>query len=151
MHSKSVGELSEQFIIANLLKLGLVVSKLIGDNQPYDLIIDFNRRLFKVQIKTGTLENGVVKFKAVRSRINTNQHFLNHYTAEEVDLFMIYCIELDKCYFVPFEICPAFNVFLRIDDTKNSQAKNIRFAKEFEFGNLIEFLNSIPFARTTKR
>ncbi len=52
MTNKTKGELVEQIVITELMKLGVVVSKPVGDNQPYDILIDYKDRIYKVQIRT---------------------------------------------------------------------------------------------------
>jgi hypothetical protein len=45
-----------------------------------------------------------------------------------------YCLELDTCYFIPFEELGGQRVVqLRLGPTKNNQRRRIRWAREFEF------------------
>ncbi len=46
MTNKEKGELVEQIVITEFLKLGIPVSKTLGDNQPYDIIADIKGQLY---------------------------------------------------------------------------------------------------------
>lgn len=52
-HSKRIGDIGENSIIAKLLTYEqLVISRPVTDNEPYDIIVDCNNKLYRVQIKT---------------------------------------------------------------------------------------------------
>lgn len=73
-HPKRIGEVSELIIAGRLLSYKSVyLSKPFGDNCPYDLVLDFENKLFKIQIKTGILKNGCVRFNTTKSRLNTKK------------------------------------------------------------------------------
>ena len=56
------------------------------------------------------------------------------YSAEEIDAFAAYCHELDRCYFLPFEIFPGRRaIHLRLAPARNNQRARVNWAKDFEF------------------
>jgi hypothetical protein len=57
------------------------------------------------------------------------------YTAEEVDAFAAYSIDLDRCYFLPFgEFAGRRNIQLRLAPSRNHQQRGINWAEAYEFG-----------------
>lgn len=47
-HDKRTGDIGEMSLVAELLRhRNILVSKPIGDNCPYDLIIDVNGKMYK--------------------------------------------------------------------------------------------------------
>ena len=52
----------------------------------------------------------------------------------EIDAIAAYCLELDTCYLIPFEVLGRQRVVqLRLGPTRNNQQRRIRWAREFEF------------------
>ena len=51
MNSKDKGNIGEAIMLAEFIKRGIQVSIPFGDNARYDLIIDLNGKLYKVQVK----------------------------------------------------------------------------------------------------
>jgi len=98
MNTKQIGDISEAFIAAELLKLGYSVSKPLGDNQRYDLIIDDGNNFYRVQCKTVEIEsNGSISFQTCSSythRGGVKKSYLN-----EVEYIMAYCHTTGQVYF----------------------------------------------------
>lgn len=101
--SKIKGDISELSVQIEFLKAGIKVSTPVGDNCPYDLIIDYNDKLYKVQVKTATLqENGSFVAKLSSTYICEDKIYKNRkYPKEKVDIFAINSIEESKtCYII---------------------------------------------------
>ncbi len=52
MSTKLKGDIAEQAAILRLLELGWGVAKPLGDRLPYDLIVDINGKLIRLQVKS---------------------------------------------------------------------------------------------------
>lgn len=50
--TKLIGDISEFMVAVELLKRGFVVLQPIGDRLPYDLAIDLNGNLIRIQVRT---------------------------------------------------------------------------------------------------
>jgi PD-(D/E)XK endonuclease len=50
MDTKLKGDVAEQTVILESLKKGWGVSRPVGDRMPYDLVVDINGKLVKVQV-----------------------------------------------------------------------------------------------------
>ncbi len=52
MYTKTIGVAGEQFFIARSPEEGLNLSLPIGDNLPYDVLVDSGQYIHRVQVKT---------------------------------------------------------------------------------------------------
>lgn len=113
--TKSVGELSELIVAVALGRAGYGVVKPLGENSRYDLIIDKDGKLSRVQVKTGRLRNGAILFHAYSTHSHRNRIACRPYT-DEIDFFGIYCPDLGNVYLVPIE--DTARGTLRVEGTK---------------------------------
>ena len=133
MNSKAKGEISEGHAIALLLKLGYSGALPFGDNQRYDLIVDDGARLWRAQVKTGRLRDGVVLFSCASQNVLTRKR--SSYDGQ-IDMFLIYCPETDKVYRVPIEDAPSSDMSLRVDAPKyRTPHSTIRWARDYELSS----------------
>lgn len=107
-HSETsvIGDTGESKAIFEFTRRGIPVSIPLGNNLPYDLIIDdCCGSLYKVQVKTiSSIRNGKMHLSLTRTyylRNSGNGDAL--YTKDDVDLFFLYCLENDDCILVPFK------------------------------------------------
>jgi hypothetical protein len=130
MNTKTVGERTEGFILARLLQLGLPVSLPFGDNQRYDMIVEEKGKLLRCQCKTARINRGAINFKVCSTNWWNGTRRAYH---GEIDLFLAYCPVNQKYYRIPVDACGKNEVTLRLEPSKNGQAKGVRFAVDFEF------------------
>lgn len=98
MNTKNIGDISEAFIAAELLKAGFSVSKPLGDNQRYDLVLYCNDKFYRVQCKTIELEsNGSLSFPTCSSYVHRGGGKKDYFG--EVELIMAYDHRTNKVYF----------------------------------------------------
>ena len=137
-HPKAVGDATEAMVIARLVQVGKMILVPYGENHRYDLVIDEGDRFIRVQCKTGRLRNGAVLFATCSSTYhfpkNQPASFYQRDYANDADLFGVYCPELDAVYLVPVEVVGKRAAALRIDPSKNGQAKKIRWARDYYLG-----------------
>ena len=109
-----------------------------GENTRTDLVIDDGQRLARVQCKSGRLKNGAVRFATCSTYAHhpspriTRRDYLG-----EIDYFAVYCRETEGVYLVPIAAAPLrTQAHLRIEPTRNSQRRRIRFAADYEVGRI---------------
>ena len=131
LNSKHRGALTELQTLTYLFELGYQVSIPFGDNARYDLVLDVNNKLYKIQVKSASLtqNEGVYKIDCSRMRVNRGENVRKHYTSEEVDYFAT--MINNKCYLIP-QSEVSDSKFLRFVPPKNGQTKGITFAKDYE-------------------
>lgn len=137
MKNKVKGELVEQIVITELMKLGVIVSKPIGDNQPYDIIVEHNNILYKVQIRTLWKEENrnSLKLSFLSRRINTKKSYSTS-NKDKVDFYIGYSFETEKCYVVRTnEYINSNSISLQLgSDIKYGKNKN--YATDFELNKI---------------
>lgn len=138
LNPKHRGALTELQVMTYLFELGYQVSIPYGDNARYDFVLDIDNKLYKIQVKSASLEeDGVYKIDCSRMRVNRGENVRKHYTSEEVDFFAT--MINNKCYLIPqSEVSDSKR--LRFVKPKNGQTKGITFAKDYEAETQIEKL-----------
>jgi hypothetical protein len=93
-NSPRQGEKSELAVASELMMQGYGVSFPFGHNHQYDLIVDKDGALFKIQVKTAKQEQG-------------NRYYIqadaNHYNTKYVDLFSGYSEHEVATFFIPLD------------------------------------------------
>ena len=127
-HPSDVGQMSEIMILRELIRNGYRVSiPFMGMNQRYDFIVDNGSNLLRAQCKTGKLTEGKIIFNGC----SVDKKQSRRYT-DEVEIFLVYCPDTDKVYWLPIEEITSDKPYLRVDPPKNGQTKGIRWAVQFE-------------------
>lgn len=145
-HTKRVGDIGETSIFAKLLRYDdVVVSRPITDNEPYDCIVDVFGRLYKIQIKTcEKVVNDCMTFQ-----VNVTNPFKKKkrlYTKEEVDIFLLYCVENNYCGLMLFDEYKSFEVKIRLSPPNNFNLSGIRWYEDYDMDKrLNRFINTKSF------
>ena len=139
LSSHFIGEITEQTVILEFLKRGILLSKPIVQSSRYDFIADINHKLYKIQVKTGTMkEDAYIEFATSTSHTNTQGTVNISYTNVDVDFFAT--VYDGQCYLIPFELCGKRGQRIRLVPTLNGQTKGILFAKDFVLDKILENL-----------
>lgn len=141
------GNLSQLKIITKLVELGQHVSVPVGDGSRYDFIVEVNGRLVTVQCKTAKLlPNDSLSYRTVSYSSSKTKNYSRNYRGQ-VDLFGIYCNELDSIYLTPVAKAPSKLGTLRLKPAKRNQNKHIVYAKNFELtdiDSLVRLIDTLP-------
>jgi hypothetical protein len=136
-HTKVLGDRATAHVLARLMEVYDTVLLPFGENQRYDLLVETKEGAFlKIQCKTGRLRKGAIRFPAASSSYhhpNTSRYEnRKHSYRGQADYFGVYCPETEKVYLVPVDEVGLYSGFLRVEATLNKQAKNIRWAADYE-------------------
>ncbi len=136
MNTSQKGNVATAHILAALAATGKYVAIPFGDNQRYDLIVeDEQGKLLKVQCKTGRLVNGVIVFMVSSNRRKTKHQAGGWVSYQgQIDLFGVYCPQVEASYLVPVEDVKKSAASLRVEPPRNSQVKGIRWAATYQLG-----------------
>ncbi len=130
-HPVDVGLRTEAAILAELVRRGYHVLIPFGTNQRYDLVFDLDGEFVRAQCKKGRLRDGVIRFPARSTRINSRGVHFRGYSGE-VEIFLVHCPETDQIYAVPVDEVPATDGWLRVHPTRNGQQQRVRWARDYE-------------------
>ena len=136
------GEITEQQVAIEFLKLGLQVCKPLVQSSKYDFVVDIENKLYKIQVKTSTPkeENSYIEFATSTSHTNTRGTLNLTYSENDVDFFAT--MYNNECYLIPFSHCGKRAQRLRLVPTKNGQTTDIKFAKDYHLNDIVENLKS---------
>lgn len=154
MDTNTKGDISMACVVAELTKRGISVSVPYTDNKRYDLIMDYNSKLYRMQVKTILYKpenNGLMMFKTVSSNTTkTKGYYERRYRHGEIEGFLAYCIELDKVYLAWIGEVPLGRFSMRINEALNGQKQRIRYAHEYELDRKLSELDG-SFTAVNKR
>jgi hypothetical protein len=140
LSSHFIGEITEQEVALEFLKLGVLLSKPLVQSSRYDFIADINNHLYKIQVKTcRERENGkYFDFPTSTSHTNTKGTLNLSYSQNDVDFFAT--IHNNQCYLIPLGVCGKRAQRLRLIEPLDGQPKNGLFAKDFKLMDVIQTL-----------
>ena len=96
---KRLGELAELAFMCKAASLGFGVAKPYGDSDRFDFIVSWDRRLWRVQVKsTRTAHRRVYEIGAHGCWGGSDV-----YTKDEIDLIAAYVVPEDTWYLIPIE------------------------------------------------
>jgi hypothetical protein len=130
------GNIAEQAIVLAAIKHGVPVFRPVGEHERCDLILDVGGGLRRVQCKWGHLspDRAVIKVNLSGNRLTPTGYVVSRYSADEIDLFAVYCGEVDRCFLIPAAICCGRRaIWLRLAPTRNQQKSCINLADDFDF------------------
>lgn len=132
LNSKQKGNLTELQCLTAFYEQGCHVSLPYGENSRYDMIVDVNGKLLRVQVKTSSLkkeDENAIEFSCRSTRVNSQGTVSNKYTSDEIDYFATFWKGV--CYLIPITECSVSKT-LRFAPPKSGQIKGISFAKDYE-------------------
>lgn len=139
LSSHFIGEITEQQVAIEFLKLGILISKPLVQSSKYDFVADINHKLYKIQVKTGSFkEDAYLEFATSTSHTNTKGTLNLSYSEDDVDFFAT--VHENQCYLIPYELCGKRSQRIRFVPTKSGQTKGILFAKDFHLEDIVKAL-----------
>jgi hypothetical protein len=135
-HPKQRGQQSEAAVLFEFVSRGLSVLQPFGDNERYDLVVEISGTFYRVQVKTGRLENGRVQFETRSSGTLTNKISKRGYDGE-IDVFAVYSPERRETFVVPIEDAPETSMGLRVSAAQK-QSPNINWAADYSVERWLE-------------
>lgn len=130
-----MGAFAEARVMLAFMREGFAVLRPFSDTERYDLVIERGGQCLKIQVKTGRLSNGTIRYH-LQSQTNYKLKKPTSYRTyeKEVDFIVIYCFDLDQLYILPADTRVWW---LRVTPPKNNQKKNLVWAKDYEFDRTI--------------
>ncbi|HXM22947.1 MAG TPA: group I intron-associated PD-(D/E)XK endonuclease [Terriglobales bacterium] len=120
-YSKRKGMMGELIFVVKATSMGFAVSKPYGDTEAYDLLIEENGRLLRIQVKS------VFTTSRWGYSVSVQRHSRGHgrpviqYSAQEIDFIAAYVVPHDAWYIVPvFEIVSRAHIRLYPEGAKRN-------------------------------
>jgi PD-(D/E)XK nuclease superfamily protein len=97
-NNKRRGEAAEAAFLAKACGLRFAVCKPWGDSERYDLVVDYGRGFWRVQVKARSV------YSRSKYQVSMENYRGRTYTREEIDFFVVYIVPENVWYVVPIEI-----------------------------------------------
>lgn len=128
------GAIAEAEIAAAAIRLQLPVLRPLSEGGRYDLVIDLGEKLLRVQCKWASRNQDVLTIRCATSRHTPRGYVKTTYSTHEIDAIAAYSPSTDSCYLIPIDEAQGMAaISLRLAPTRNNQATNIRWARDYEF------------------
>lgn len=131
MNTKNIGLISESKFVHECVKMGCSILNPMGDNSPYDFVVDLEGKFYRIQCKTlWKKEKNVYTFqvrsnKGHRNKKSTTYHGL-------IDYFFAYNLEEDFYVFMSIREVGNTAKTLRKCKTKNNQSANVSYICDYD-------------------
>jgi hypothetical protein len=146
------GAAAEAAITAAVIQLGLTVLRPLCEGRRYDLIVDLEPELLRVQCKLARRTGGVLAIGLQTSRCTPRGYVRTSYSSAEIDAIGAYSPELGKCYLLPMSAISARqSLYLRLEPTGNNQAEGITWARDHELEPVVDRLRAEQTGRSPER
>jgi hypothetical protein len=133
------GAAAEAAITAAVIQLGLTVLRPLCEGRRYDLVVDLEPTLLRVQCKMARRVRGVLSIGLETCRYTPKGYVRTCYSAAEIDAIGAYSPELGSCYLLPMSaITSRRSLHLRLEPAGNNQATGIHWARDHELGLVLE-------------
>jgi PD-(D/E)XK endonuclease len=130
--TKAIGDRSELEVAVALARAGYIVSKPLGENQRYDLVVDDGQRLSRVQVKTGRIRGSVMIFSCCSTHGHRRTTLQTRPYTGQIELLAVFCPDNRKVYLLPEADLGRSKIQLRLAATRNNMTKTIRWASWYE-------------------
>ena len=131
-NAKSDGEKGQAIAIGELAKWDIDVCLPMSDNLPFDFIVVYGNKLYKAQVKSGSMSpqetKGSIQFD-LRSN-NWHKKTSKKYTTEEIDIVIV--CDYNNIYLLEESDWKDKTVFtIRQEPPANNQKKGVHLAKDY--------------------
>ena len=131
------GAIAETAVAHRAYRLGIDVYRPMAEGGRYDLVFGIGPRLLRIQCKWATLQNDAVIVRCYSCRRSPEGLIRRRYTTDEIDAFAAYCMEIDRCFYLPIARFPGHTVIhLRLGPARNNQRAGVNRADDYDFVRL---------------
>jgi PD-(D/E)XK endonuclease len=131
---KEKGDLAELMVACDLRRRGCKLAIPYGEDCDYDLVIERDGKLERVQVKHTESDGAVISVNSCSHSLTSGRvRETKRYTAATIDWLAVYDRTTDRCYYVPAgELGDGRRELrLRLAPAKNNQQAKIRLAEEY--------------------
>jgi len=125
--TKTKGSVGELLVAADLLRIGWNISFPYGENTKYDLIIEKEGNIKRIQVKSVFPRKGVLHINCRSS----NNWSINKYLSTDFEFIAAVDLESHKIYYIPSNKIRNRLINLRLVQTSNNQKKKINLASDY--------------------
>ena len=127
MDTKLKADIAESAVVTELLRRGFRVLKPVGDRLPYDVALDVDGKLLRVQVKHAWFDKTKNIFSVDVRRTKTNRRIMrrDRYSSDDFDFAILYIDRGPVFYTIPFHIFDSFSSTLSLVEEEKRQRKPV--------------------------
>lgn len=125
------GAIGERLVVADLLRRGFEVFVSAADNSRSDVVVLVKDKVVRIQVKTSSEQNGVVKLSLRKCCLNPKYNYT--YRKGDFDVFALVIAETGQIAYISLAValkCGSV-LNLRTAPAKNNQKRNTRSFSDF--------------------
>lgn len=125
MNTKKKGDIAVSKFIFESLKKDWDVAEPFGDHLPYDLILDIQGILLKIQVKSAWFDENSQNWITDNRRMQTNRKEMkvSSYSEKDFDIAAIYIDNIDIFYIMPVEVFISYSGPIHLVEADKRQRK----------------------------
>jgi hypothetical protein len=131
---KRRGDLAELRVAADVLARGHRIAFPYGEDSDYDLIVDRDGLLERVQVKHAVSDGRVIPVRCRSMSLTGGRvRSVKKYTSHTIDWLAVFDVTTDRCYYVPaVELGPSGRslLHLRLQPALSGRRQGIRHAAD---------------------
>ena len=144
--TKLRADVAEAAVLTELLKRGFRVLRPIGDRLPYDLALDRDGRLIRIQVKSAWYElaKGLYTVDVRRTKTNRRHMRRDYYNPNDFDLAILYLHALGVYYIMPIHVFMTYRSGISLIEGEKRQRKPRSSAYRERWDLLLSLLPKKP-------
>jgi len=123
MDTKLKADIGESAVITEFLKRGFNVLKPVGDRLPYDLAIDVDGKLIRIQVKSAWFYRGAYKIDTRMTKTNRREMVRKYYNKNDFDFAIMYIQDFNVFYIMPQAVFSSYKSEISLVETTKRQRK----------------------------
>jgi len=123
MDTKLKADIAESAVVTALLKKGFKVLKPIGDRLPYDLAVDIDGKLLRIQVKSAWYYNGSYTVDSRRTKTNRRHMLRARYNGRDFDFAILHIDRSNVFYVMPASVFSSYKSGISLVELKKRQRK----------------------------
>ena len=125
LDTKLKADVAESAVVTELLKRGFRVLKPVGDRLPYDLALDCNGQLLRIQVKSAWYERSkdLYTVDARRTKTNRRRMVRDPYDERDFDFAILYLADRNVCYVMPVQVFISYRSGISLVETGKRQRR----------------------------
>ena len=125
MDTKLKADIAEHAVITELLRRDLKVLKPIGDRLPYDLALDLDGELIRIQVKSAWFDSQkhIYCVDARRTKTNRRRMRRDRYQKGDFDFAILHIDALNVFYVMPLSVFNSYSSTICLIESDKRQRK----------------------------
>ncbi len=123
MDTKLKADIAESAVTTELLKRGYRVLHPVGDRLPYDIAVDIEGQLLRIQVKSAWYDasKDLYTVDVRRTKTNRSRMLRFRYGADDFDIAILFVQECGTFYIMPVDVFNSFKSGISLTESAKRQ------------------------------